>query len=77
MGHTKVRCKEPVVENEDAGHGGPSHSGGYGQPANDTGYGAADDSAGGGFGEASTDQFGGGSAPATAGWENTGGGSSW
>lgn len=76
MGHTKVRCKEPLVENEDAGHGGASHSGGYGQPANDTGYGGADDSAGGGFTVPSTDQFG-GSAPATAGWENTGGGSSW
>jgi hypothetical protein len=75
VGHTKVRCKEPLVENEDASHGGAS--GGYGQHAADTGYGGADDSAGGGFTEPSTDQFGGGSAPATAGWENTGGGSSW
>lgn len=65
MGHTKVRCKKPIVE-EDAGDNGAygGGNGGYGAEAGDTGTYGGGDMAADGFSAA---------APAIS----AGGGDSW
>lgn len=73
MGHTKVRCKEPVrADPEDAGMGGGDAglgSGDAGFGGGDVGLGAGDDGFGGGFGnEGATNAFGGGEPSAVSAW---------
>lgn len=75
MGHTKVRCTKPLVEDDDAGHAGDSYGDGFAASGGD-----AEANDGGGNYSASNNGVEAISAPAAAGdWGASSGdaGGSW
>ena len=64
MGHTKVKCKEPVKEADDGGFGAGGDNGGFDAPADGDDFAAA--SAGGGDSWAVTKADSWATAPAAA-----------